>query len=37
MVQSGNWEYVTIIECISVLGHIILPLIIFEVVMHQAA
>jgi hypothetical protein len=34
IVQLGNWEWVTIIECINVLRHSILLLVIFEVVMH---
>ena len=36
-VQPGNQEWVTTIEYINVLGRIIPPLVIFEVVMYQAA
>jgi DDE superfamily endonuclease len=36
-VQPGNREWVTIIEYINALGGAIPPLVIFEVVMYQAA
>jgi hypothetical protein len=35
--QPGNREWVTVIEAVSACGFAILPLIIFEAVMHQAA
>ena len=36
-VQPGNREWVTIIETINTQGDTILPLVIFEAVMHQAS
>ena len=36
-IQPGNREWVIIIECINVMGGTILPLVIFEAVMYQAA
>jgi hypothetical protein len=37
LVQPGNQEWVTIIKAINTLGVAIPPLIIFKVVMYQAA
>ena len=37
IIQPGNREWVTIIKCINAMGGAIIPLVIFEAVMHQAA
>jgi len=37
LVQPGNQEWVTIIKAINALGVAILPLVIFEAVIYQAA